>query len=159
NAFARWGMSPTQTRCAPSPLVGEGWGGGWWILREQQPPPPLTPPHKGEGNRPSVCHRHTLASPSSCTQRRADALRRRREFVDRDIERRERVVDGVDDCSGRADGAALAEPLGLGDGGLAQRLQMVNLDRRDLARGRRQVVGERRGENVAAVVVDDLLEQ
>src|SRR5215813_9714538 len=93
------GISPTQTRCAPSPLVGEGWGGGWLLSREfgqQQPPPPLTPPHKGEGNRPSVCRRCTSNSPGSFAQRRADALWGCREFVDRDMERRERVVDRID---------------------------------------------------------------
>ena len=35
----------------------------------------------------------------------------------------------------------------------------MDLDRRDLARGRRQVVGERGGQDIAALVVDDLLEQ
>ena len=37
--------------------------------------------------------------------------------------------------------------------------QMMDLDRRHLVRRRRQVVGERRGEDVAGVVVDDLFEQ
>src|SRR5207253_11443951 len=45
-----------KLRCswsAPSPLVGEGWGGGSIVghrPRDSQPPPPLPPPHKGEGN-------------------------------------------------------------------------------------------------------------
>src|SRR5262245_27002083 len=46
-------------RCAPSPLVGEGWGGGG-AGEHRGPtsgPPPLTPPHKGEGNRPSLLRR------------------------------------------------------------------------------------------------------
>ena len=38
-------------------------------------------------------------------------------------------------------------------------LEMDDLDRRDLARGRRQEVGERGGEDVAGGVVDDLLEE
>ena len=41
----------------------------------------------------------------------------------------------------------------------ARRFQVMQLDRRDLARGRRQIVGERGGEDIAAVVVDDLLQQ
>src|SRR5262245_33162264 len=50
--------SVPRGRCAPSPLAGEGWGGGWLLheMRQQQRPPPLTPPHKGEGNRPTVLH-------------------------------------------------------------------------------------------------------
>src|SRR5215475_14486977 len=47
--------SSPQTRCAPSPLVGEGWRGGDAVRHRRcltQPPPPLTPPHKGEGNAP-----------------------------------------------------------------------------------------------------------
>jgi len=41
----------TPSPSAPSPLVGEGWGGGPGDAEQVQPPtPPLTPPHKGEGN-------------------------------------------------------------------------------------------------------------
>src|SRR5207249_847558 len=43
-----------QTRSAPSPLVGEGWGGGSFVRqrrRDKLRPPPPTPPHKGQGNR------------------------------------------------------------------------------------------------------------
>src|SRR5436190_17771487 len=73
-----------RIRRAPSPLVGEGWGGGSLLLRDgvhQQRPPPLTPPHRksglpdlrnmvphpgkpglgGEGNRPSVWRSSALA--------------------------------------------------------------------------------------------------
>jgi len=64
----------------------------------------------------------------SRAQRRADALRRRGELVDRDAERRERVVDGVDDGSGRADRAALAQSLGLGEGCLRFRLHVMDFD-------------------------------
>src|SRR2546430_1416665 len=51
----RYRVSPSspRSRSAPSPLVGEGWGGGDAVTRQRcltQPPPPLTPPHKGEGN-------------------------------------------------------------------------------------------------------------
>jgi hypothetical protein len=37
---------------APSPFVGEGWGGGWFRILTQslQPPPSLSLPHKGGGN-------------------------------------------------------------------------------------------------------------
>src|SRR5262245_56111234 len=98
-------------------------------------------------------------SGTCAAQRRADALRRRRELVDRRAERRERVVDGVDYGDRRADRAALAQTLGPGDRGLRPCLAVMDLDRRNLARGRRQVVRETRGEDVAALVVDDLLEQ
>ncbi len=48
-----WPVSP-RTRSAPSPLEGEGWGGGSKFARTSNVagPPPLTPPLKGEGNRP-----------------------------------------------------------------------------------------------------------
>ncbi len=36
---------------------------------------------------------------------------------------------------------------------------MMDLDRRHLARGRRHVIRQRRGEDIAALVVDDFLEQ
>src|SRR5262245_16497896 len=96
---------------------------------------------------------------TSCAQRRADPLRRRRELVDRGAERRQRIVDGVDHGDGSADRAAFAQTLGPGDRGLRPGLAVMDLDRRNLAGGRRQVVREARGEDVAALVVDDLLEQ
>src|SRR5262249_41606151 len=46
-----------RTRSAPSPLVGEGWGGNGAYGNASAsiaPPPPLTPPHKGKGNAPSA---------------------------------------------------------------------------------------------------------
>src|SRR6185437_5454596 len=97
--------------------------------------------------------------PFLCAQRRADALRRRRHLVDLDAKRGQRVVDGVDHGRRRADGAAFAQPLGLGDGVDARCCQVMQLDRRDLARGRRQVIGERRRQDAAALVVNDFLEQ
>src|SRR5689334_17648753 len=86
-------MQLHQTRCAPLPLVGRGWGWGSELLREQRqptmtpptchidcgtdwikqlPPPPLTPPHKGEGNRPSVLNPHATISRWDFPSRRAD---------------------------------------------------------------------------------------
>src|SRR5690349_13869924 len=62
-------------------------------------------------DRPTTPMLHLCGGPLRVAQRRADALRRRGEFVDRHAERRERVVDGVDDRGGRADRAALAQPL------------------------------------------------
>ena len=92
-------------------------------------------------------------------QRGADALGRRRKLVDRDAERAERVVDCIDDGRRCADGAALAEALGLGHRGRRQGLAVMDVDRRHLARRRHDVVGECRGEDVAGVVVDDLFQQ
>src|SRR5215470_9818716 len=43
-----------RAAAAPSPLVGEGWGGGSHGGGRQcyvRRPPPPTPPHKGEGSR------------------------------------------------------------------------------------------------------------
>ena len=60
------------------------------------------------------------ASLVAARRRRADALRRRRHFVDLDAERRQRVVDGVDHRRRRADRAAFAQALGLGDGCVAE---------------------------------------
>ncbi len=54
-----WGMRWLlgEKRCgggaltlAPSPLVGEGWGGGWPHMHEQAAPPSLSLPLKGGGN-------------------------------------------------------------------------------------------------------------
>src|SRR4051812_9307913 len=95
----------------------------------------------------------------SRAQSRADALRRRRELVDRYAERRQGVVDGVDYCGGRPDRAALAQSFGLGEGRFRQCLQMVDLDGRNLARRRRQVVRQACREDVAGLIVDDLFEQ
>ena len=95
----------------------------------------------------------------ACAQSRTDAARRRRDFVDRHAERRERVIDGVEHRRRRADGAALAQPLGLRDGRSVERFQVKQLDRRHLAARRRQKIGERRREDVAAFVVDDLFQQ
>jgi hypothetical protein len=92
-------------------------------------------------------------------QRGADALRRGRNLVDRNAEWRECVVDGVDDGRRRADGAAFAQAFGAGDGRRRRRFDVVQFDRRNFARGRRHVVGERRGLRIAGLVVDDLLEQ
>src|SRR5262249_9770509 len=61
-------------------------------------------------------------------QRRADALRGGGKFVDRHAERRERIVDGVDDGGRRANRAALAQPLGPGHRGFGQRLEVTDLD-------------------------------
>ena len=96
---------------------------------------------------------------SALRKRRADALRRRRYFVDLHAERRERIVDRIHHRRRRADSAAFAQALGLGDRVYARRLDVMQFDRRDLMRGRRQVVGQRCGEDAAVVVVDDLLQQ
>src|SRR5262252_3304891 len=100
-----------------------------------------------------------LARCANCAQRGADSLRRCRKLVDRDAERGEGIVDGVDDRRRRADGAALAQPLRLGDGRLGRRLEMMDIDRWDFPRGRRQIIRQARRENIARLVVDDLLEQ
>src|SRR5262249_37116879 len=65
-----------------------------------------------------------LARRANRAQRGADALRRRRKLVDRDAERGEGIVDGVDDRRRGADGAAPAQPLRLGDGRLCRRLDI-----------------------------------
>ncbi len=38
-------MHPPRTRYAPSPLVGEGWGGGSLLLHETRPPTPTPTPN------------------------------------------------------------------------------------------------------------------
>ena len=89
---------------------------------------PVHRPSKSVHRSSGIAFRALERSPVRCcfartggAQRGADALRRRRELVDRDAERRQRIVDGVDDRRRRADGAALAQPLGLGDRRLRQR--------------------------------------
>src|SRR5512139_134614 len=93
------------------------------------------------------------------TQRGADALWRCRKLIDRDAKRRQGVVNGIDDGGRRPDCTALAQPLGLGDRSFGQGFQMVDLDGRNLTRGRRQVVRQRCREDVARLIVDDLFEQ
>src|SRR4051812_41815124 len=44
-------LSPRRTLPAPSPLVGEGWGGGWFRTLSLLLPPSLSLPRKGGGNR------------------------------------------------------------------------------------------------------------
>src|ERR1043166_6764518 len=61
-------------------------------------------------------------------QRGVDALRGGGDFVDRHAERRQRVIDRIHDRRRRADRAALAQALGLGDGGFRQRLEMTDVD-------------------------------
>src|SRR5262249_6707440 len=100
-----------------------------------------------------------VAARTGGAQRRTDALRRRRQLVAGDADRGEGIVDGVDDRRRRADGAALTQPLRLGDGRWRQRLEMMDFDRRDLSRGRRQIIRETRRENISGLIVDDLLEQ
>src|SRR5262249_45421667 len=79
----------------------------------------------------SVLMTMLVAARIGCAQRGADALRRRRKLVDRAAERGEGIVDGIDDRRRRADGAALAQPLRLGDGRWRQRLEMMDFDRWD----------------------------
>src|SRR4051812_15086908 len=84
-----------------------------------------------------------------CTQRGADALRGGRKHVNGNAERRQRIVDRVDHRGRRPDGAALAQPLGLGDGRLGQRFEVMYFDGRDLARRRRHIVRQRGSEDIA----------
>jgi hypothetical protein len=49
-----WNQLKRQSRSAPSPLVGEGWGGGSLLLRERPPPtatPTPNPSPQGGGER------------------------------------------------------------------------------------------------------------
>jgi serine protease inhibitor len=62
----KWSQLKRHARSAPSPLVGEGWGGGWRVYGNvgatiSRPPPP-TPPHKGEGSAPSVWNQSASTS-------------------------------------------------------------------------------------------------
>src|SRR5437763_11388343 len=81
-------------------------------------------------------------------QCRPDALRRRGKLVDRYAEGRHGVIDGVDYGGRRTDSTTLAESLRLGKGGLRQGLQVMYLDRGNLARRRWQIVGERGSQHV-----------
>src|SRR5262245_55552733 len=52
----KWNEYERQTQSAPSPLVGEGWGGGWCVWQCQcadlaTPTPTPTPPPQGGGER------------------------------------------------------------------------------------------------------------
>src|SRR5579863_8274113 len=82
-------------------------------------------------------------------QRRADALRRGGYLVDAHAKGRQRIIDGVEDRCRRADGAAFAEPLRFGDSRVAEGFEMQELDRRNLAAGRRQEIRQRCGQHVA----------
>src|SRR5262249_44600016 len=100
-----------------------------------------------------------LARGANRAERGAGAVPRWRELLDGGAGRGGGIVDGIDDRRRRADGAALAQPLRLGDGRLGQRLEMMDFDRWDFPRGRRQIIRQARRENIAGLVVDDLLEQ
>ena len=51
------------------------------------------------------------------------------------------------------------KPLGAGDRRRRRRFDVMQFDRRNFARRRRQIIGERRGLDIAEAVVDDFLEQ
>ena len=72
---------------------------------------------------------------------------------------RERVDDRVPHGGGRAGRARLADALRAERVPRRGRDRVRDLERRELGRARNRVVDEARGERVAAVVVDDLLEQ
>ncbi len=62
--LAQYGAQVGQARL----VTGEGWGGASLLLRDARAPtrpPPLTPPHKGEGNRPVVWSRPCITPLSS----------------------------------------------------------------------------------------------
>src|SRR5215467_14504870 len=73
--------------------------------------------------------------------------------------RAQRGANALRRCRKLVDGAALAQPLRLGDGRLGQRLEMMDFDRWDFPRGRRQIIRQAGRENIAGLIVDDLLEQ
>src|SRR5262249_55556662 len=107
---------------------GGGLGRGVVVVSRVRPTtttPTPNPSPQGGGEQTEFVLALYIHITRSIPQRRADALRRRREFVDRNMERRKRVVDGVDDGGGWADGAAFAEALGLGDGGFRQRFEVM----------------------------------
>src|SRR6266550_8606626 len=138
-----------------------------WLLSQDSPPfvPARGTPRRSRRGDPVAGTQCLEANTLSFiwraggAQRGPNALRRRRNLVDGDAERGEGIVDGIDDRRRRADGAALAQPLCLGDGRLRHGLEMMDLDRRDFPRGRRQIIRQARRENIAGVIVDDLLEQ
>ena len=96
---------------------------------------------------------------SSACDRFPDALGRRRHVDVGDAERRERVDDRVHHRRGRGDRARLADALDAHRVRRARRDRVVELEARELGRRRHEVVGERRGQEVAVGVVDGLLEE
>src|SRR4051812_2226064 len=42
-------LTSPRNEPAPSPLVGEGWGGGWLPTQNSRYPPPCPSPSRGEG--------------------------------------------------------------------------------------------------------------
>src|SRR5947209_180986 len=92
-------------------------------------------------------------------QRRTNALRSYRKFINRDPEWRERIIDGIDHRGRSADCSALAEAFSLGDRFLCQRLKVMDLDCGNLPSRRRQVICKRGGEDIPGIVIDDLFQQ
>ncbi len=88
-----------------------------------------------------------------------DARRRQVLLGDRDAERRQRVFDRVAQGRRRHDHPALAHAAEVDVRVEGHRLEMVDLDARDLGRGGQQVVHERAGEELRVVVVRGALEQ
>src|SRR5262249_36586639 len=77
----KWNECERQTQSAPSPLVGEGWGGGGAcgnvsapISRPPPPPPPL--PHKGEGSAPSALCCCPSSANETCAERPGPRVKR-----------------------------------------------------------------------------------
>src|SRR4029077_14022697 len=71
-----------------------------------------------------------------------------------DAKRRQRIGNGVEYRRRGADRAALADTLGAGDARLGQGFQMMEFEPRDFRHRRYEIVGERAGQYVAAVVID-----
>ena len=79
--------------------------------------------------------------------------------MDGNAKRRQRIIDGIEDRGRRADRAALTETFGTGHRGCRRAFDVVKRDRGNLARGRRQIIGQRCGVDVPKRVVHDLFEQ
>src|SRR5665213_4245755 len=80
-------------------------------------------------------------------------------LVEGDTERRDAIVDRGRNRGWRAEIAAFAGPLLAEHGMRRRRAMMHDLDVRYLVRGRQQVVHETLGDQMAFVVIDELLQQ
>src|SRR5262245_42094178 len=146
-----------QTRSAPSPLVGEGWGGGWCRERNDGAtyegialPPPPTPPHKGEGSAPCAWRWRLLSKRSFFVPERRVGLGAQRAEHRLGVERQRGeahpagVLDGIGDRRRHAKRRGLAHALGP-----KRAVRLLGVDRfvlhhpRHVEDARNLVVGER----------------
>ena len=100
-----------------------------------------------------------MTQSSTSAQGRANPLRGGGNFIDRSTERRQRIVDGIENGRRRPDRPAFAKTLRLCDRRLRERFQMVDFDQRHFANRGQEIIRQGGGQDIAGAVVNDFFEQ